>query len=395
MDISLIQAFREIYAASPQIISFAPGRINLIGEHTDYNLGYVLPAAIDLRNVFLASENRSEVINIFAQNFNEKDSFPTHPIALSSGKNWVRYIRGIFWILEKEGFKIQGLNGFLGGDIPLEAGLSSSAALEICVLLGLDRLFHLGLSREDMARLAQRVEADWVGVQSGLMDQYASLFGRKDNALFLDCESLRYAWIPLRMDEKGLVLLVYESGVRRELASSEYNRRRRESAEPLEFFKKKGIHSYKQVSLEMLEEMKQIMGEVSYRRAKHVITENTRVKKAVRALKADDFQRFGELMFQSHQSLRDDYQVSIPELDLLDEAGRSFTGCLGARLTGAGFGGSGLALLERVKLSAFKEKMLRAADQLGYPVPRFHHVRIGDGAEVHSVSRSPGNAENS
>lgn len=382
MDKSLIQDFGKIYASSPQIVSSSPGRINLIGEHTDYNQGYVLPAAVQFRNYFLAAKNEEDVVNMYSQNLDETDSFSINRISLSPGKNWMKYIRGIFWVLEEEGFKTQGLDGFLCGDIPLEAGLSSSAALEICVLQGVNRLFRLGLAREDIARIAQRIEAECVGVQSGLMDQYVSLFGKKDNALFLDCESLEYELIPLRLEEKEIGILVYECGVRRELASSEYNRRRQESAESLEFFKARGARTYKEVQLEILEEMKEALGEIGYQRARHVITENHRVKKAAQALKEDDFQLFGDLMFQSHQSLRDDYQVSCPELDLLYEVGRSFSGCLGARLTGAGFGGSGIALLKKANYDAFKKEMLGTVHERGYPVPRFHEVEIGDGAQV-------------
>ncbi len=385
MEKSLIRAFEDNYGSSPQIISSAPGRINLIGEHTDYNQGYVLPAAVQFRNYFLASRNRENTVNMYTQNFDETDSFLIDSVALSPGKNWANYIRGIFKILQEEGFKIWGLDGFVWGDIPLEAGLSSSAALEICVLIGLDHLFNLGMTRERIARIAQRVEAECVGVQSGLMDQYASLFGKKDKALFLDCESLEYELISLRLEENRIDILVYESGVRRELASTEYNRRRQESAEAMEFIASKGMRSYREVHLEMLQELEETMDEIRYKRARHVITENHRVKNAVRALKENDFQSFGDLMFQSHQSLRDDYQVSCPELDLLYEVGRTFSGCLGGRLTGAGFGGSGIVLIEKPRIDAFQHDMRQSARERGFPSPRFHKVEIGDGAEVRSV----------
>lgn len=388
MEKSLVRAFEDIYGSTPQIIASAPGRVNLIGEHTDYNQGYVLPAAIQFRNYFLASRSGENTVNMHTQNFDETDSFLLDSVVLSPGKNWANYIRGIFKILEEEGFKIQGLDGFLWGDIPLEAGLSSSAALEICVLIGLDHLFHLGMTKERMARIAQRVEVECIGIQSGLMDQYVSLFGKKDKALFLDCESLEYELIYLRLEENRIDILVYESGVRRELASTEYNRRRQESEEALEFFVSKGLRSYKEVKLQRLEDLEETMGEIRYKRARHVITENHRVKKAVRALKKDDFQSFGNLMFRSHQSLRDDYQVSCPELDLLYEVGRSFSGCLGGRLTGAGFGGSGIVLIEKPRIDAFQHEMHQAARERGFPSPRFHKVKIGDGARVRFYKNS-------
>lgn len=394
MDKPLIKDFRSIYTTSPQVVSSAPGRINLIGEHTDYNLGYVLPAAIHLRNTFLSSKNDKGVVNIYAQNFGDRDSFSMDRVAPSLEKNWVNYVRGIFWVLREEGWDIKGLDGFLSGDIPLESGLSSSAALEVCVLSGIDCLFGLGLAPEEIARMAQRVEVEWIEVHSGLMDQYVALFGKKDSSLFLDCQTLEYEHVPLRFKRRGLGILVYDSGVKRALASSEYNLRRQESAEALALFKNKGWLTYRDIPLDKLEIMKEELGETSYRRARHVITENERVQSAVQALKEDDFQLFGELMFRSHQSLRDDYQVSSPELDLLYEVGQSFSGCLGARLTGAGFGGSGIALLEENGFDGFQDDLLEAAKKRGFPTPRFHRVEIGDGVEVFTVSDPSGQTGN-
>lgn len=382
---NIIQIFEKIYKSPPEVVSSAPGRINIIGEHTDYNQGYVLPAAINFRNYFLASKSDKEKVSIFTQNLEEKAAFSIRKISPADGKNWLKYIKGIFWILAKQGFSLQGINGFISGDIPLEAGLSSSAALEISVLNGLNTLFKLNLSPEKRARLGQMAENDFVGVRCGLMDQYISLFGKKNMAMFLDCETFRFELIPFRLEKGGLSLLVYESGVRRELATSAYNKRREESKRAFESLKELGIKSYKEVSLRMLKDRKRKMDEVSFKRAKHVVSENERVKRAVEALRIDDFGLLGELLFQSHQSLRDDYQVSCPELDLLYEEAQKFSGCLGARLTGAGFGGSGIALVRKEKIEDFKKEMLKKRKEKGFPQATFHQVEIGDGAKIHGV----------
>ncbi len=386
MENTHIQIFEDLYRSAPEIISSAPGRINIIGEHTDYSQGYVLPAAIHFRNYFLASKNNEDKVYIYSENFKEKEVIFTQRIIPKPDKNWINYIKGIFWSLGKQGLSIQGINGLISSDIPLEAGLGSSAALEISVLIGLNALLRLNLSDEKMANFAQMAENDFVGVKCGLMDQYISIFGEKNKALFLDCETLEFNLIPLRMHEKGLSLLVYDSGVRRELASSAYNMRREESIMALKFLKKYGIKNYKEVSSAMLERRRAEMDEILYKRANHVIAENTRVKRAVAALEKDNFSLLGDLLFQSHQSLRDDYQVSCPELDLLYEKGKRFSGCLGARLIGAGFGGSGLALVEKEKIEQFKNEMFKEGEKKGFTRPSFYEVEVGDGARLHIVN---------
>lgn len=385
MENTQIQVFKDIYHSPPEVMTSAPGRINIIGEHTDYNQGYVLPAAIHLRNYFLASKHDGDEVSIFTQNLREKDAFSIKKIFFSQDKNWVNYIKGVFWVLKKQGFRLQGIQGLVFSDIPLEAGLSSSAALEVSVIMGLKALFGLNLSQEKIAKLAQKAENDFVGVKCGLMDQYISLFGEENKALFLDCETLRFKLIPLRLEKKGLSLLVCDSGVKRELASSAYNTRRKEAAIALESLKKLGIKNYKEVTSEMLEEQRTNMDEILYKRAKHIITENERVKRAVEALKKDDFSVLGNLLLQSHQSLRDDYQVSCPELDLLYQVGKKFPGCLGVRLIGAGFGGSVLVLLEKEKVEYFQNEVLDEGKKRGFPQPDFYKVEIGGGARVYSL----------
>jgi galactokinase len=372
--------FVQIYGVKPEILSSAPGRINIIGEHTDYNGGYVLPAAIHLRNYFLASPRNDGQVNIRAADFDEEDRFTIDGIIPSKTKRWANYVRGIFWVLAQAGYRLRGINGLIWGEVPLESGLSSSAALEVSIIMGLSVLFQIEIPPVELAKLAQKAENDFVGVKCGLMDQFIAVFGREDSALFLDCETLHFSHFPLNLEKKGLSLVVYDTRVRRKLATSEYNTRRQQASDALAILKTKGVRSYKKATLAVLEDAAARMDGILYRRAKHVISENERVQKAVVALQADDFQTLGDLLFQSHLSLRDDYEVSCPELDLLYSVGRKFSGCWGARLVGAGFGGSGIALLEKSKSKDFRMAMLAAASKKNFPEPQFHEVFVGGGA---------------
>ncbi len=385
MDKEKITHFKKIYKNPPEILSSAPGRINIIGEHTDYNLGYVLPAAINLRINFLASTRNDDQVCLWAEDFKQEEKFSLSEFSYSEKNKWANYIKGIFWVLKEEGFRLGGINGLVWGDVPLEAGLSSSAALEVSVIKALTNLFFIELPPERLARLAQKAENDFVGVKCGLMDQFISVFGQKNKALFLDCETLYSELIPLNFEKAKLGLLVYDTRVQRKLASSEYNKRRKESSQALKMMKKRGIKTYKEARMSLLEEMKEKMAEVNYKRARHVISENERVKKAREALKADDFSFLGKLLFQSHESLRDDYEVSCPELDLLYETGKEFRGCLGARLVGAGFGGSGIALLKKNRIRAFQKTILSKAEKRKFPQPRFYEIEIGEGASVYRL----------
>jgi len=387
MEKSLSLVFEDIYNSHPEVVSSAPGRINIIGEHTDYNQGYVLPAAITLRNYFFLSKRTDQNVSIWAENFKKREMFSLQKVFFSKQEKWINYVKGIFWALHEEGFDLQGINGIIWGDIPLEAGLSSSAALEVSLIQGLNTLFKLDLAPQRMAELARKAENDFVGVQCGLMDQFISVFGEKSKAVFLDCESLEYELVPLHLEREDLRVFVFESGVKRELASSEYNKRQLESFRALGLLKKYGVRNYKQATLRLLEERKDEMDVALFKRARHVICENGRVKQAVEALKKDDFRLLGELIFRSHESLRDDYQVSCPELDLLYETAREFPGCFGARLTGAGFGGSGIALIRQERIAAFRKKLIQEASTRKFPRPEFYEVEIGEGAKAYFLNK--------
>jgi galactokinase len=389
MDETYRRVFSQLYGTEPELLASAPGRINLIGEHTDYNNGYVLPAAIQLRNYFLASRRRDRQVRVWAANFEEAEPFDLDSLKPSVEKRWANYVKGVFWALEQDGHRLPGVDSVIWGEVPLESGLSSSAALEVSVIRGLTLLAGIELPPEKLAKLAQKAENDFVGVKCGLMDQFIAVFGRKDTALFLDCETLAYEHFPLNLGKNNLGILVYDTRVRRKLATSEYNRRRQESTGALEVLKGLGVASYKKASLVLLEEKKSAMADVLYRRARHVISENARVQLAVKALKADDFFTLGALLFQSHESLRDDYEVSCPELDLLYETGRRFPGCLGARLVGAGFGGSGIALVEKSRLAGFEDRLKAEAKNKGFPAPECREISVGEGALAEWLIRYP------
>lgn len=382
MENNLVESFGEKFGFPPEVYSLSPGRINFIGEHTDYNLGYVLPSAIDLHVAFLASRRPDGIVRVWADSFNQEKGFSLEKDIDSKQGSWIDYVKGIYWILLERGATLGGIDAYVWGNIPLESGLSSSAAFEVSIVNALNTLFGLNLSPLEMAKLAQKAENDFVGVNCGLMDQFISVFGKKNSAIFLDCETLEFEYIPLHLETEGLGILVYDTGVRRDLASSAYNMRRDEAAKAFEKLGGDGIRTYKDITRTLLEKKKNDLGKIFYKRARHVVTENERVKQAVTALRRNDFHELGRLLFLSHESLRDDYQVSCPELELLYECSIRFPSCLGARMTGAGFGGAGIALIRKEDFPSFKELLSGEAQKMGFIRPSFYDVEIGDGAHV-------------
>ncbi len=377
--------YYQKYHSEPEMCSSAPGRINIIGEHTDYNMGFVLPAAINLKSYFLFSRRCDNKVIIWAENYKEEATFSIGDYSKSEDQRWTDYIKGILWVLEKAGYKIPGFNGLIYGEVPLEAGLSSSAALEVSIIFGLNALAKCEISTFNMAKMAQKAENEFVGVKCGFMDQFISVFGQKNQAVFLDCLTFDFQAVPIFLDAQGLSILVIDSCVKRELTGSEYNQRSSESNSALKILNSRGISNFRDASIQVIDEEKTVMGCRIYKRARHVIEENERVLKALEAMRLNDYASLGELLFQSHVSLRDNYEVSCPELDLLYEIGKRFDGCLGSRMTGAGFGGSGIALLESGEKENFKNRMIGEAKKKGYPKPIFYDVEIGQGAEVISL----------
>lgn len=348
------KAFVDAFGGKPELISRAPGRVNLIGEHTDYNQGFVLPVAID-RAVWVALRRREDGrARVYSANFGQWAEFDVDSPKKDPSVPWADYPKGVVSELASSGYRLGGFDMAIWGDVPLGAGLSSSAAVEVAAAFGLASLFGLDLDRIDMALLCQRAENRFVGVQCGIMDQFAASLGREGRALFLDCRDLNYEHVPLSSD---VSVVVCNSGVKRELASSAYNERRAQCEEAVGRLKEAlpGIRALRDVSPEEFETYKHLLPEPILRRARHVVYENVRVLRSVEMLKTGDLEGFGRLMYESHRSLKEDYEVSSPELDLLVELASSAEGALGARLTGAGFGGCTVNIVERGAVRAFEE----------------------------------------
>lgn len=360
-----LAAFRERFGAEPDILASAPGRINLIGEHTDYSGGFVLPCAIDRR---IAVALRRGDGDLYSADFQE-----SRPPDSKDG-SWADYPRGVVWALSEAGYSLEPIQAVFAGDVPIGAGLSSSAAIEAATALGLDARFGLGIPRPTMARLCQRAENQFVGVNCGIMDQYASLLCQPDAALLIDCRSLRAELVPIDLERATLSLLVCDTRVKRSLGVTGYNERRAACERAARILGVPLLRDATETDLQRL-------GGIELKRARHVVTENARVLAAVAALRAGDFAAFGELMYQSHASLRDDFEVSVPELDTFVELARA-SGALGARLTGAGFGGCAIALIGQERTTDLIETTRTRFQERGFTEPAFYVVQPAGGAAI-------------
>jgi galactokinase len=347
----LDQAFRERFGTRPGYHVHSPGRVNLIGEHTDYNDGFVLPVAIDRYLRIAAAAIDEPVIRCHSQHFAEEVEIPVDRPEERAAPAWARYIQGVAHELRRAGVALRGIEGVIGGELPIGAGLSSSAALEVAAALALLAAADATLDRRQVALLAQRAEVEFVGVRCGIMDQFAVALAESGHALLLDCRTLDLSHVPI---PSRLVLVVCDTGVRRTLEESAYNERRRECEEVVERLRpvKPGLRALRDLNLQdipLLEELPDPLG----RRARHVVTENRRVLLAAEALRRGDGEAVGRLLAASHASLRDDYAVSVPALEAMISAAAAAPGCVGARLTGAGFGGAAVALVARPAVGAF------------------------------------------
>ncbi len=355
---SIIQTFRQRFGDAPAIVVRAPGRINLIGEHTDYNEGFVLPAAIDRAIWFAVSPRTDTTLNLYAEDLQEEHTTTLEKL-VKSGKDWPDYLLGTFSELQKDGKVLHGVNVVFGGDIPLGAGLSSSAAVESGMVFALNELYDLGLSRPDLARLAQRSENIFVGMPCGIMDMYASLMGKADHALQIDCRTLTHQYYPFQFPEH--ILLLCNSGVKHQLVDSEYASRRQQCEEGVRLLQEKypEVHSLRDVTLEMLEAEKSRLSEVVFKRCHYVVKENARVLAACRALETGKLEDFGDLLYQAHQGARDEFEISCPEVDFLVEQARQHPAVLGSRMMGGGFGGCTINLVKRSGVADFAEQATR------------------------------------
>ncbi|MFW6265089.1 MAG: galactokinase [Bacillota bacterium] len=332
----------------------APGRVNLIGEHTDYNDGFVLPMAIDKKMQMIVQLREDQVVRAYSLDYDVENIFSLLDYEYEEENMWANYIKGVVDELLKEGFDLKGFNLVFTGDVPQGSGLSSSAALEVVTAFALAELQQLSIKGVEMALLCQRAENNFVGVNCGIMDQYISRLGKKDYTLMIDCRSNEYELIPFKSNEYKIVIC--NSKVSRGLVDSEYNQRRKECEEAVEFFQDKlehNVEALRDISFEEFEKYAADLPEIVAKRAKHVISENNRVLTAAAALKNNDFETFGKLMIESHQSLREDYQVSCKELDLLVELALEQKGVSGSRMTGAGFGGCTVTLIQEKHLDDF------------------------------------------
>ena len=336
--------FRRLFVEHPLLVR-SPGRINLIGEHTDYNEGFVLPAAID-KAIFFAIAPREDLrCSIHALDL--KDAYELDLARLdSSTKGWPNYLTGIVDQMIKGGLKLRGFNCVFGGDIPIGAGLSSSAALETGLAFALNALFELNIDNLSLAKLAQKSENEFVGVRCGIMDQYANIFGERNSVLCLDCRSLESRLYPF--DFSGISVVLFDTGVSHSLASTEYNRRREECAEGVRAVKHRFPHvtHLRDVSSAMIREFDGKMKPDIYRRCRYIVEENERVLRAATALEQNDLSTFGSLLNSSHEGLRNDYEVSCAELDFLVDAVKGSPQVYGARMMGGGFGGCTINLIE-------------------------------------------------
>ena len=382
IELHIVETFHQKFHGTPHII-YSPGRVNLIGEHTDYNNGFVLPAAIDKAIILAINRNNLNTIRLCSIDFN--DEYFSIPVADSYEKDengWANYIIGVVSELQKAGYYPGGFDCVFGGNIPIGAGLSSSAALEGGVAFGLSELFDFGLNRLQMAKLSQKAENEFVGVQCGIMDQFASLHGKKGHVIKLDCRSLEFERYPFMRDDVRIVL--FDTNVRRELAGSEYNIRRQQCEQGVELLKKKEpeINSLRDVSMELLNSCQNEMDTVVYRRCRYVLEENMRVQQACKDLLQEDFVAFGEKMYRSHYGLRDDYEVSCSELDTLVEASEQQDGVLGARMMGGGFGGCTINLVTSDKLNETIEQITHAYKDITGLDAGVHIAKIGDGTHM-------------
>lgn len=380
---NVLEKFQELYGAEGDIrVYFAPGRVNLIGEHTDYNGGHVFPCALTIGTYMAVRKREDRQLRFYSMNFENlgviEDSLD-NLVAKEDGE-WTNYPKGVIWAFEGRGMKLDcGLDIALYGNIPNGSGLSSSASLEVVTGYMLKDMFGFDVTNQDIALIGQYSENNFNGCNCGIMDQFASAMGKADNAIFLDTADLSYEYAPVKLD--GAKIVVTNSMVKHSLVTSAYNDRRNESSQALADLQQVcGISTLGELTEEEFEKYKNsIKDEVNRARAKHAVYENQRTIKAVAALKNNDIETFGKLMNASHVSLRDDYETSCEEVDVLVEEAWKIGGVIGSRITGGGFGGCTVSIVKDDAIDTFKEKLTAAYEQKVGKTPEFYVVSIGDG----------------
>ena len=376
MDLSeqVSESFVELFGGKPSVIARAPGRVNLIGEHTDYNDGFVLPMAID-RAIWIAARPRADgLVHVHSIDFDSHDTFSLED--LKRGHGWSEYLKGVAYVLKLDGHRLSGWEGVMMGDVPRGSGLSSSAALELASARIFASVSGLEWNAAYMARVGQRAENEWVGVNCGIMDQMASAACRQGHALFLDCRSLEMEHVPL---PGHVAVVVMDTSTRRGLVDSAYNERRSQCEQAARFF---GVKALRDVSWAEFEKRKSGLDEVVMRRARHIITENQRVLDAVRAMRSNDLAGLGNLLNAGHVSLRDDLEVTNEALNQIVEAAQMQSSCYGARMTGGGFGGCAVALVAAGQIQTFTDEVQKAYRQSSGLEPQIYVCKADAGANV-------------
>ena len=383
MKEKVLKKFEELYGATEGAgVYFAPGRVNMIGEHTDYNGGHVFPCALTIGTYAAVKKRADRKLRFYSMNFEKMGVVESSldDLKPSDASGWTNYPKGVIWAFAERGMKMDcGLDIVLYGDIPGGSGLSSSASLEVLTGFYLRDLFGFDVTNVDLALIGQYSENNFNGMNCGIMDQFASAMGKKDNAIFLDTSDLSYQYAPLVLE--GAKIIVTNSNVKHSLVNSGYNTRRKESEQALADLQKViKIETLGDLTEEEFEANKSAIADaVCAKRAKHAVYENRRTIRAVEALKNNDLKAFGELMNASHVSLRDDYEVSCDEIDVLVEEAWKVDGVIGSRITGGGFGGCTVSIVKDEAVEAFKEKVGAAYMERVGKKADFYVVEIGDG----------------
>ncbi|MCD6543336.1 MAG: galactokinase [Flavobacteriaceae bacterium] len=373
----IVNKFKELFKNEPLLVR-SPGRINLIGEHTDYNDGFVFPAAIDKEIHFAVAKNKVNLFRFYAIDLHENFEMNVEDLS-KSDTSWANYLLGVAAQYKKAGYKLEGVDCVFGGDIPLGAGLSSSAAIENGFAFALKEILKASVSKIQMIKMAQKAEHEYAGVMCGIMDQFASMTGKKDHAIKLDCRSLDYEYANINLKDYGILLC--NTNVKHELASSEYNTRRKECETGVQILQKydNSIIALRDVSLSLLQEHREEFDPIVYKRCEFVVKENLRVEEAFSALAKDDIKALGALMYQSHEGLRDDYDVSCKELDLLFDLAKKSDDVIGSRMMGGGFGGCTINIVKKEKVKSFSEGIKKEYSKITGLEPEIYSVKITDG----------------
>jgi len=371
----VMAAFREQFHRSPALLARGPGRVNLIGEHTDYNDGFVMPMAID-RAIWIALHPRQDrTVSVHSLMYDQRERFSLDHLE-KGPPGWIEYLKGVAWAMQEAGYTLQGFDGIVAGDVPFGAGLSSSAALEMASARAFAAISGIPWEPANMAMIGQRAENEWVGVQCGIMDQMISAAGQTGHALLIDCRTLETTPVPL---PAGISVVILDTATRRGLLDSAYNERRAQCEAAARFF---GVPALRDVSMEQFQERAGQLDDLTRRRARHVISENERTLAAVDAMLRSDPAELGRLFVASHASLRDDFEVSSSELDTMVDCALKGAGCYGARMTGAGFGGCAVALVRAETARSFASEVATCYQKTTGLSPHIYLCAPANGVEV-------------